>query len=70
MSRFSGNDSYRHRWRDMGDGCYRVSWTKDYYYPDSRLRFPRICERDTDLKGVLRFCKKYNIQPPIIGNLT
>lgn len=59
MSNHSTN-SYGHRIRKLG--CYyRLSWTKDTYYPNSRLRFPKIYVRDTDLKGAIRFAKKWGI---------
>ena len=43
-------------------GEYIISWTVDYYYPDSQLRYPRRFRRDTDKKGAVRFCRKHNIK--------
>ena len=62
MGRFSEGHSYGHRCFREGGGWYRISWTVDYYYSGSRLRFPRGFSRDTDAKGAKRFCKKWGVQ--------
>jgi hypothetical protein len=41
-----------------------MSWTVDFYYADSRLRYPRRFERDTDEAGARRFCKRWNTPFP------
>lgn len=66
MSRYSGKRSYGHRckfFKWLG-GFYRISWTVDFYYPNSMLRHPRIFERDTDEKGARKFCKRWDIEFP------
>lgn len=61
MGRFSGSGSYGHRIQDLGGGFYRLHWTVDRYYPDSRLRFPRGCSRDADEAGARRFAKRWKL---------
>jgi len=62
MSRYSSTSAYSFNARKIDpSGMYRLSWTVDFYYPDSRLRYPRTFSRDTDQKGAERFCKKHNI---------
>ena len=61
MGRFSGGGSYDHRVRRFAEDWYQIYWTVDFYYPDSRLRFPRIFTRNTDERGARRFCKKWGI---------
>lgn len=48
----------------IGSDHYRMSWTVDYYYQSSRLRFPRRFSRDTDYAGAVRFAKKWKLTPP------
>lgn len=43
---------------------YRLHWTVDRYYSDSRLRFPTNYTRDTNEAGVRRFCKKWDLPLP------
>lgn len=62
--------SYGHRARRIAEDHYRVSWTVDFHYPTSRLRFPRVFARDTDRAGAERFAKRWKIvikepAPPI-----
>jgi len=64
MGRFSKSTSYGHRIRIICGDIYRLSWTVDRYYSGSRLRHPRISERDTDKAGADRFAKKWNINIP------
>lgn len=56
---------YGHRVRKVAYDHYRVSWTVDFYYPDSRLRHPRSFSRDTDAKGAERFAKKWKLGWPV-----
>ncbi|HEU01420.1 hypothetical protein LCGC14_0273230 [marine sediment metagenome] len=59
MSRHRPSGAYGHRLTRMGHDDYRMSWTVDRYYPDSRLRFPTRYTRDTDEKGARRFAKRH-----------
>lgn len=43
---------------------WRLSWVVDFYYPGTRLRFPRRFYRDTDEAGARRFAKKHGIVMP------
>lgn len=61
MGRFRTQTSYGHSIKRLEPDWYRMGWAVDYYYPDSRLRFPRSFERDTDEVGAKRFCKKHGI---------
>lgn len=56
--------SYGHHIQKIGPDHYRLSWTVDFHYPTSRLRFPRQFRRDTDKVGALRFAKKWNRKMP------
>lgn len=53
--------SYAHRIRKIGNDHYRLSWTVDFKYPNSRLRHPRGFSRDTDAAGAKRFAKKWKL---------
>lgn len=64
MSRFSKNPAYGHRIKRIGFDHYRLSWTCDRYYSDSRLRYPTSSRRDTDEAGARRFCKKHGLTMP------
>lgn len=64
MSRYRSSGSYGHWLRRMGEDWYRIGWVVDFYYPDSRLRFPRGFHRDTDLAGAQRFAKKWKLPEP------
>ncbi len=46
----------------MRDGTYLISWTVDYYYSGSRLRFPRKFSRWTDERGAKRFMKRWGVE--------
>ncbi len=64
MGRYSGPNSGGFACKKMDYGfCvyYRLSWTVDYYYRTSALRYPRRFERDTDFEGAVRFCKKHGL---------
>lgn len=41
---------------------FRLSWTVDFYYPDSRLRHPRSFSRDTDERGAKRFAHRWGLE--------
>lgn len=65
MSRYHPGHSYDHACeRDTYFGGYILHWTVDYYYADSRLRFPRRFRRDADEAGARRFCKRWDIPFP------
>jgi hypothetical protein len=65
MGRITGSrGSQDHSIRDLGGGLYRLSWTVDRKYPGSRLRYPRRCTRDTDLKGARGFAKRWGLVAP------
>jgi hypothetical protein len=61
MGRYSKGGSYNQNYERTGGDWYRLYWTVDYYYADSRLRYPRVFTRDTDEAGVRRFCKRWGI---------
>lgn len=61
--RFSKQTSYDHQCKKITWG-YEISWVVDYYYSGSRLRYPRTFRRITDELGAVRFCKKWNLEPP------
>ena len=63
MSRHRPGKSYSHRIRYQW-GEYELSWTVDFYYPSSRLRFPRRVKRWTDYNGAERFAKKHGVDIP------
>ena len=65
MSRFSNRRSYGHRIMRFSADHVRLSWTVDFYYPGSQLRFPRGFSRDTGEAGALRFAKKWKVQMPV-----
>lgn len=54
---------YDHCVRRIGADHYRLSWTFDVKYPDSRLRWPRTITRDTDELGARKFVAKWNVRP-------
>ena len=66
MSRHRASGSYGHRIEVLSfiHGEFRLWWTVDRYYPDSRLRFPRNQSRDADEKGARRFAKRWGILFP------
>lgn len=61
MSRYSSGSSYRHTIQKFGDEDFLISWTVDYYYSSSRLRFPRRFGHVTDEKGARRFAKRWKL---------
>jgi hypothetical protein len=64
MSRYGKQESYGFHCVKIGEDDYRISWTWDRYYSDSRLRFPQTRSIRTDEKGAKRFCKKHDIRFP------
>jgi hypothetical protein len=56
------SEAYGFHCRAMGWG-YEISWTVDFHYADSCLRYPRTFRRTTDAKGADRFCKKHGLKP-------
>ena len=64
MGRYSSNGSYGHHIQRIDYGCYRLSWTVDRYYSDSRLRHPRRTTRDTDTAGAERVATRWGVALP------
>jgi hypothetical protein len=66
VSRYGGGGAYGHAivLMSAAHGEYRLYWTVDRYYPDSRLRFPRQCVRDTNRKGAEKFAKRWGCKMP------
>ena len=67
MSRYSSSGAYDKMisyaaWGGSDD--FEISWTVDFYYPNSRLRHPRTYRRITDRAGALRFAKKWKVKMP------
>jgi len=62
VSRYRSSGSYGHKALGMGHGDWKLMWVVDYYYPDSRLRYPRSFSRYTDEEGAKRFRRKWEIQ--------
>ena len=56
--------STAHRVKREAYGFYRISWTVDYYYRWSQLRWPRRFSRETDYQGAVRFAKKHKLKVP------
>lgn len=56
--------SYGHRIQRFAADHFRLSWTVDFKYPSSRLRWPRGFTRDTDAAGAARFAKRWGIKVP------
>lgn len=61
MGRYTSSSAYHFRIKQEGVDDYRMSWVVDFYYADSRLRYPRLFSRYTNQKGAERFCKKHNL---------
>lgn len=55
---------YGHRIAKTGEGEYRVSWSYDTKYPDSKTRYVKRSSRYVDKAGAERFCKKWKIKMP------
>lgn len=56
--------AYGHDVRKIAHDHYRLSWTIDRKYANSRLRFPTSFQRDTDEAGAKRFAKKWELSLP------
>lgn len=56
--------AYGHRIQRIDDDFYRLSWTVDHKYANSRLRYPRAMSRDSDAAGAKRFAKKWDLELP------
>ena len=67
-NRYNSTGATRFSCRSLSDGDYKISWVVDYYYPDSRLRYPRKFSRITDMDGARRFCKRHNLNIPLRRN--
>ena len=63
MGRFSGPNSFEFHCHRRGWDYY-ISWTVDYYYASSQLRWPRRFRRWTDEAGARRFCRKHGLAMP------
>jgi len=62
MGKYSSDGAYGFKVQKIDpSGIYRLYWTVDYYYSDSRLRYPRAFSRDTNQQGAERFCRKHGI---------
>ncbi len=62
MSRYRSSGSHGQHIRKAGEDWFVISWTVDFYYPTSRLRFPRTFRRNTDLAGAKRFAKRWKLE--------
>lgn len=64
MSRYQSSTAYNFKCRQSNwdNDTYIISWTVDFHYTDSRLRYPRRFSRDTDKEGAVRFCRKHNLE--------
>lgn len=70
MSRYRPGRSYGHHIRDLRIGrprlgVFEISWTVDFYYSGSRLRYPRRFRRIADEAGAKRFCRKHELTMPV-----
>lgn len=64
MSRHRPSGSKGHYIRRYGPDDFRLCWSVDRYYRDSRLRHPTACHRDTDRKGAERFARRWGCGMP------
>lgn len=64
MSRHRSSSSTGHRCIRTPYGDFEISWTVDFYYPGSRLRYPRRFRRLTNERGARRFCTRWRIALP------
>lgn len=56
--------SYSHKIVYERPDEYVLIWRTDHKSGGSRLRWPRVHQRDTNKKGAERFAKKWGIQMP------
>lgn len=63
--------SYGHCIGNLGGGDYRLSWVVDHKCAGSRLRFPRVHSRLTDVEGAVRFALKHDVHkiPPSLQGI-
>jgi hypothetical protein len=64
VSRHSSSSAYGFKTWQIGHDHWRMSWTVDFHYASSRLRFPRGFTRDTDFAGAQRFAKRHGLRAP------
>jgi len=64
MSRHRSAGSYGHSIHRIGRDHYRLTWVVDRYYSGSRLRHPRVSDRDTDHAGAVRFARRWKLDAP------
>jgi len=64
LSRHRPSGSRDHRLKRVGRDSFRMCWTVDRYIVGSRLRWPTVTTRDTDLAGARRFAKKWGCRFP------
>jgi hypothetical protein len=69
MSRHRPSSAYGHEITMSGEE-YLISWTVDFYYSESRQRFPRRFKRWTDIGGARRFAKRHNVSMPSLNRGT
>jgi len=65
MSSLASKGSYNHHAREIGPDHWRLSWTVDFKHEGSRLRYPRVYTRDTDLAGAKRFARRWGLAEPV-----
>ena len=61
MGRYSKSNAYSFNIKKIDIETYILSWIVDYYYSNSRLRFPRRFSRVTNRRGAIKFSKKHNV---------
>lgn len=66
MSRHRSAGSYGHTITHVAPDHYRLHWTVDRYYSDSRLRHPRSASRDTDKAGANWFARRWGVTMPML----
>jgi hypothetical protein len=64
MGRFSGGGSYGQTIHLEFEDSYRIAWTVDYHYPESRLRYPRRFSLVTNKAGARRFARRWGLTVP------
>ena len=68
MSRHTSAGSRNHHISRIYEDCYRIYWSIDFYYKNSRLRHPRQFSRLTDRAGAEKFAKKWDADLKDQGN--
>lgn len=64
MTRYGKQKSYGHTIRFIAHDHYRLGWTVDRYYANSRLRFPTRFNRDSGETQAKRFAAKWGCNMP------